>query len=311
MKYSVGLDLGGTKLASALVDASGKVISFRKESILSIKNDPGKIVDLMVQVVDDFRKKSPQAFRKGAFQGVGLACAGPLNVETGSLVYPINFPGWKIVPIQKKLSSALKKRGLPAAVFFQNDAVAAALAEGWIGGAEGMKNYAVITVGTGIGTGVIFSGRPVQYKGMGSEFGHLIINAQNIHLSDDLHPNTVEGIASGTGMLRRAKQMGFTGATVEELVLELEKGNLRWQKLFDDTADSLAALCYNLSIGFNLEKILFSGGLIKVRNLYFPRVKKRYEDFVNEMNPLFKCPLEVARCLNKAGVIGAAYLPFQ
>lgn len=94
--------------------------------------------------------------------------------------------------------------------------------------------------------------------------------------------------------------------SVEELV-----DNPAAQVLFDDAADALAALCYNLSIGFNLEKILFSGGLIKVRHLYWNRLKNRYQLLVNEFNPEFRCPLQVAKCLNQAGVIGAARLPYH
>lgn len=317
MKYSVGIDLGGTKLAAALVDEKGNIIAFRKESIVDLKVEGSpvraqkKIIQLMVDMILGFRERYPKAFQKKSFIGVGLACAGPLNVKTGSLVYPVNFPGWKIVPIQKNLFEALKAKKITTKVAFQNDAVAAAFAEGWIGGAQNLKTYAVITVGTGVGTGIIFHHRPVQTSGMGSEFGHLISdNKKIINIKEDLHPNTIEGEASGTGMLRKAKLMGFKGNTIEELVQELEAGNYQYQILFDEAADALAALCYNLSIGFNIEKFLFSGGLIKIRHLYFERMKKRYQLLIDNMNPEFRCPLQVAKCLNQAGVLGAARLPY-
>jgi len=317
MKYSVGLDLGGTKLAAALVDQKGNILSFRKESILDLKKDSSasrgqkKIVSLMVEMIQGFQDRFPKCFQKKNFVGVGLACAGPLNVEQGSLVYPVNFPGWKIVPIQKMLKTELSRRKIKTEVAFQNDAVAAAYAEGWIGGARNLETYAVITVGTGIGTGVIFRARPVQTHGMGSEFGHLI--AQNKEIMDphsQLHEYTIEGIASGTGILRKAKLMGFRGDTIEELVQEMEEGQREYFVLFDEAADALAALCYNLSIGFHIEKFLFSGGLVKIRQYYFERMKKRYQLLVDRMNPEFRCPVQVAKCLNQAGVLGAARLPY-
>ncbi|MBL7670385.1 MAG: ROK family protein [Bdellovibrionaceae bacterium] len=322
MAYSIGIDFGGTKLAIALVQSKGKIVSHRQKSILDIKkNNPAltaqkKIIMLMVETISELRSSFPQAFTKKNFCGVGLASAGPLNVETGCLINPINFPGWKTVPIQKMLVKALAESGLPAKVFFQNDAMAAALAEGWIGRAKKLTSYAVITVGTGIGSGVIFQGRPVQTRGMGSEFGHLIAENQNIHNpNSELHEYTIEGVASGTGILRRAQKLGYRGSCLEDLVQDLEQGRaqskIEHQVLFDDAADALAALCYNLSIGFNLEKILFSGGLIKIRYLFFDRMKSRYKHLIEAMNPAFRTQIQIAKCSNYAGVIGAASLPLN
>lgn len=314
-RYTVGLDLGGTKLAAALVDQNGQILAFQKESILELKNDPRqgprKIVAVMGEMVCSFQSRFGDAFRRGRFAGVGLASAGPLNVDQGALIRPVNFPGWKTVPIRALLEKELARRKISGPVVFQNDAIAAARAEGWIGGARGLSSYAVVTIGTGIGSGVIFRGLPVQTHGMGSEFGHTIAENDRIRGPEDLKKFTVEGLASGTGILRRAREeMGFTGTTVEDLVLALESGETKYQALFDKAADTLAALCYDLSIGFHVEKILFSGGLIKVRSLYFTRLKSRYSMLMNAFNPAFKAPLVVARALNQAGVIGAASLPY-
>ena len=314
MDYTIGIDLGGTKLAAALVNSAGKIIAFKKESILNLKSlpshqGPKKICSLMTEMVLSFKTQYPHCFTKKNFKGVGLASAGPLNVETGKLIKPANFANWQIVPIKSLLSSSLKSSGLPYTVEFQNDAIAASLAEGWVGAAKKMKSFAVVTIGTGIGSGVIFNHQPVQTNGMGSEFGHSISNNFMIkNPTQDLKKFTVEGIASGTGILRRAKELGFQGHTIEDLVLSLESDK-QYLVLFDDAARALAGLCYNLSIGFNLDGILFSGGLIKIKHLYFETLKVRYTQLINEFNPAFKCSLKIAKCRNHAGVIGAAYLP--
>ena len=314
-KFTVGLDLGGTKLAGALVNSNGEILSFHKASILHLKTSSPKtqqrqIIELMTSMILNFKKEFPKSFQTTHFAGVGLASAGPMNVEKGCLLNPSNFPGWKTAPLQKELTDNLKKHRINFPVAFQNDAIAAALAEGWIGGAQKLKSYAVVTIGTGIGSGVIFQGQPLQTNGMGSEFGHLILQNNMIQKTGDLKNYTVEGVASGTGILKRAKARGFEGSSIEELVQSIENGQKKYQVHFDDAADALAALCYNLSIGFNLEKILFSGGLIKVKSLYYERMKKKYLTLVNEMNPYFRCPIQVAKCLNQAGVLGAAYLPY-
>lgn len=316
LKYTVGIDLGGTKLAAGLVDGNGKILAFQKESVLDIKNHPRpqygqqKLIDLMIVMILNFKKEYPDCFSSARFKGIGLASAGPLNTQEGRLILPSNFPLWKQMNIVKMLQNDLQKADISKNLFFQNDAVCAAFAEGWVGKAKDLKSYAVVTIGTGIGTGVIFNGQPVQTHGMGSEFGHMIIRENRILSAKDLHPQTVEGISSGTGLLRRAKEeLSFRGNSIEDLVLLLAESPHKYQYLFDDAADSLAALCYNLSVGFNLEKILLSGGLIKIKDLYFDRLKKRYSALIREMNPHFQAPIQIAKTKNKAGVIGAASLP--
>ena len=314
-QFTVGLDLGGTKLAAALCDDQGRILAFRKESITHLKSDPKKgpklITELMGQMADSFRVEFPEAFVAKSFKGVGLASAGPLNVDEGKLIRPSNFPGWINVPIRQLLVENLKQQGIRGPVHFQNDAIAAAFAEGWVGGAKGLQSYAVVTIGTGIGSGVIFRGIPLQTNGMGSEFGHVIAQSGQIRKPQDLERFTVEGLASGTGILRRARDIGFAGHSMEELVMAMDKGETRYQDLFDVAAESLAALCFNLSIGINPQKILFSGGLIKVRKLYWQRLQSHYKMLIETFNPAFKCPLVVAQAKNKAGVIGAASLPFR
>jgi glucokinase len=174
-----------------------------------------------------------------------------------------------------------------------------------------MQTYAVVTVGTGIGTGVIFNGKPCHSKGMGSEFGHLIADMRAVMKNpQDLKKYTVEGIASGTGLLRKAKELGFAGESVEELVLAYRSGKKEYQVLFDDMAFALAILCYDLSIGFHLDGIFLSGGLIKIKDLYLENLKSNYTELITNFNPNFRTKITPAKTGNHAGVIGAGYLPY-
>ncbi len=317
-KYAIGFDLGGTKLAAALVDTTGKVIEYKKISVLEAKKDPKKgpqiIVTAMGQMAYDLFTDHKKLFTKTSpFVGVGLASAGPLNVKNGELIHPVNFPKWKVVPIQSLLQKELTKRGLKnCPVFFQNDAIAASFSEYAFGAAQGLKSFAVVTIGTGIGTGVIFNNQPLQTNGMGSEFGHLIYCGPSIiDPKIDLKNYTIEGIASGTGILRRAQhEYQFKGQTTEELTQAILEGDKKYQILFDQAAHALAVLIYNLSIGLNLEKVLLSGGLIKVKHLYFDQLKKHYQDLITNFNPQFKTKIQIAQTQNNAGVLGAAALAF-
>ena len=270
-----------------------------------------RVISLMTDICHDFKKRFPKECESKFFKGVGLASAGPLDTEKGLLINPINFPGWKTIAIRDKLSQSLITSKMKTKVSFQNDAIAAALAEGWIGGAKKMESFAIVTVGTGIGSGVIFNGKPCHSRGMGSEFGHIICDMQSLLKNPkDLKKHTVEGIASGTALLRRSKEMGFQGESVEELVHSFKSGEKRYQVLFDEMAFALAILCYDLSIGFHLDGIFISGGLIKIKDLYLDDLKKNYSNLITDFNPKFKTKISIAKTGNHAGVIGAGYLPY-
>lgn len=312
MTYTIGLDLGGTKLAAALLNSKGEMLDFIKVPVDmtregSAQKTQKRIISLMADIAMDFKNRFPKEVSSTAFKGIGLASAGPLNAEEGKLMNPVNYPGWKIVPIRNLLQEEVLNRGFKTKVFFQHDATSAALAEGWVGGAQGLTSYAIVTVGTGIGTGIIFNNLPAQSRGMGAEYGHIIVDLPGLQKEPTkIHHHTVEGLASGTALLRRAKSMGFKGHSVEELV---QAGDKKYQVLYKDMAWALASLCYNLSMGYNLEKIFLSGGLIKIRHLYFKEMKSLYRGFIRQVNPDFECPIEVAKTKNHAGVIGAGYLP--
>ncbi|MGE3759497.1 MAG: ROK family protein [Pseudobdellovibrionaceae bacterium] len=309
--YTIGFDLGGTKLAAALTRSDGRILDYRKIPVkMKLENSSSatqkRIVRTIADVAIEFRNSFPQYCSGSKFKGIGLASAGPLNVESGVLIHPVNFPGWKTVPIKKLVERALVQRGFKTNLFFQNDAMAAAFAEGWIGKAQKLKSYAVITIGTGIGSGIIVNGVPCQTSGAGSEFGHSIIDVKSLMQSPSkLSDFTVEGISSATGLIRRAQSLGFKGSSVEELI-----ESKQYSYLFEEMACALAVLCFNLSIGFNLEAIFLSGGLIKIKDLYFRSTKNFYKMLIKQFNPMFSCSIQVAKTKSKAGVIGAAYLPY-
>lgn len=311
--FSIGFDLGGTKLASALLNEKGEMLDFikvpvdmrREKSALKTQK---RVISLMADIALDFKKRFPKETTGKTFKGIGLASAGPLNVEKGALINPVNYPGWKIVPIRDLLEKEVRSRGFKSSVYFQHDATAAALAEGWVGGGKGLHSFAVVSVGTGVGTGLIFNGSPVQSRGMGSEYGHTIVDMQKLMASPQkLHHCTVEGNASGTGLLRKAREMGFAGSSVEEL---LDTKDSKYDVLFKEMSWALATLCYDLSIGYNLQSIFLSGGLIKIRHLYLKDLKAYYKNMLKQMNPAFECNIQVAKTMNHAGVLGAGYLPY-
>ena len=115
-------------------------------------------------------------------------------------------------------------------------------------------------------------------------------------------------MASGTGILRRAREMGFTGDSVEALRAQIESGDGRFLALFDEAALALAMLCYNLSLGLHPDKILFTGGLMHMQEYFYPKMLALYRDLVAKY-PGFRASVGRAKLGFRAGVIGAARLP--
>lgn len=301
--WVLGFDLGGTKLSWVAASARGKVLHYESVPLFISQNpSPEKakktVIDLMTRVISESLDKN--------LLGVGIASAGPLNVSTGMLIDPSNFPKWGSFPLIKTLRTKLKSKKINLPIHFQNDAMAAALGEGWVGAAKGSENYIVITLGTGIGTGIILNGKPAIYNGMGAEWGNQIVDQKDLVFGSEFYDHTVEGIASGTAIVARAFKLGFSGSSVEDLILEIVKGNNRYRTLFADAAKALAVLCYNLSLGFCPEKILFSGGLINAKEYFWDELETRYNQLMNPHHKPFKAPLGIAKLGVQAGAIGAA-----
>lgn len=314
-KFSIGLDLGGTKLASALVNHQGQIIEYKKTKLdlNHLKNSSAEkkqVITLLNQHCLDYKKQYSIETSSKFFAGIGLASTGPLNVLTGELIDPSHFKNWKRFNIINELKKSLNRYKWSPNIYFQNDAIASAYAEKWVGAAKNCKTFAVITVGTGIGTGVIINNAPCQTNGMGSEWGLMLADLKGLQKSNnDIQSYTTEGIASGTALLSRARLQGFNGNSVEELVALHRKTN-QYQYLFDDMAWALASLCYNLSLGFHLEKIIFSGGLIKIKDLYWEQTKSTYKKMISSHHRSFAAPLLIAKVGNNAGILGGASLPY-
>lgn len=322
--FTVGIDLGGTKVATALVNSKGRILAETTHPTLpkdwrsqpAEDPTPKKVREHIQYVVETMTASTlevlAKAPAKGRLLGIGLASAGPMDVEKGFLNHPSNLRGWKTVPLVRLLKESLVAKKVKSDITFQNDAIAAALGEGWIGRAQGCETYAVITVGTGIGTGVILRGQPAQSRGMGSEWGHLLVNCSGLmNDHEDYEVRTVEGLASGTGLIARAKTQGFEGKRASDLAVAARIGNRIAQGVFNESSEALAALLYSLSLGFHPEKFVFSGGLLSIRDCFLPKTIELYKALMRTRYPDFLAPVQTAKLGSRAGVIGAARLPFM
>jgi glucokinase len=326
--FAIGIDLGGTKIAAGLIDSHGEtrnqvikpshpsgLTPAAREAVnreIKPKDHIRFVVEAMSTAVEELIAKAPGKTPKkrlDAIDAVGLASAGPMNVLKGRLLNPANFHGWHDVPIRELLEKSLVKRGIKKPVLFQNDAIAAALGEGWTGSAQGCETYAMITLGTGVGSGVILNGHPAQSAGMGSEWGHMILRAEGVCREiKSYERRTAEGMSSGTGLLRRARARGHTGASVVKLAEAAHAGDKLAIQVFDEAGEALACLMFNLSLGFHCQKIVIGGGLLPIRDLFLPRAIRIYNELISVKNPDFRARVVIARLGNGAGMVGAARL---
>jgi glucokinase len=201
--HALAIDLGGTRLRVAVVDATGTVLASRRIPTPAAEG-PDAVVDAMraelVRLCD-----APGGSPLGPCAGIGIAAPGPLDPATG-VVYEIpNLPGWQGFPLVERLAAAT---GL--AVWAHNDANLAGLAEARRGAGRGYDPLIYLTVSTGVGGGVIVGGEMLTGRhGLAGELGHVIVRAGGPVCALG-HPGCLEALASGTAIARRA------GALIEQ-----------------------------------------------------------------------------------------------
>ena len=267
----LGIDLGGTKILTAVIDSQGKILS-RDYSITPAKEGSEAIIKSILESAD---RAFEQAHISAAdLTAIGLGASGLSNPDTGILFTSPNLPGWKDIPLRDIIEKELGRKA-----FLINDANAAAVGELHFGAGRGARNFIYITVSTGIGGGIIIDGK-IYTGSMGAagELGHMVI--------DDKGPpcncgNTGcwEMLASGTALAREAKHRIKAGAAtfipkyadgdVEKINAEaIHKAAQAGDKLANEM---IARVAYYLGVGlsnliniFNPEIIIIGGGLSNI-----------------------------------------------
>ena len=210
----LGIDIGGTKCAVALGQADGKILGRQAIPTEGDRVTPQAMLERLAAMARDLMVTTADAARP---IGVGVSCGGPLDTKTGVIHSPPNMPEWKSVPVRAFFEKALN---LPVRV--ENDANATALAEWQYGAGKGTRNFVFLTMGTGIGGGLILDGR--LYRGsndLAGEIGHQTI-LMNGPLCGCGKRGCLEALASGPAIARLARESMVYGR--EKRVLALAGG---------------------------------------------------------------------------------------
>lgn len=251
---AAGVELGGTKCVCVLATGPDGVVA--EERVPT--THPEETLTAIERVLDRWQAEH-------GFAALGLACFGPLSLRKGAADYGFitatTKPGWKNTDVAGRLS---RRYRVPTAI--DTDVSGAALAEGRWGGAQGLSTYSYITVGTGVGAGIIVDGRPVTGIGH-AEAGHMRVP----RFAGDLwpgactfHGDCVEGLASGFAVESRT---GKNGA-------DLPADHIVWSMV----AHALAGLCHNLVMASVPERILIGGGVATKQPQVLPMVRRMLVD---------------------------------
>ena len=306
-KIVLAYDLGGTKVAAGIVTHKGVVleeirepvaISHGKRALLRQLSDMGQAL----------------LIRHPGVRSCGVASAGPLNPATGELLDPTNFStdrkGWGVFPLARLLSKSLK---LPVTV--DNDAAAAINAEHWVGAAREVENCLILTLGTGLGTGVICNGQLVRAgRGLHTEGGHLILNSR-----DKSAPcgcgnfGCAEAYLSGSGFTRRFNQGKNHAIEAPEIAEKARAGDARAKRAFAEYSEHLAVALHNFAVIYAPELVLLAGSFAATADLFLPATLRHLKPLLARRRQQidFMPKIRVSKLNNNAGLIGAAHIALQ
>jgi len=309
---AIGLDLGGTNLKGGVVDQNHRILASRKEPLAPDRN-PRSIVRQMAAMADGLLMES--RLRISDIVGVGLGAPGPLNHERGRLLRLANFPGWNDVPICYWLQEALGG----VSVLLENDANAAAFGEYWFG--EDRTDMVLMTLGTGVGGGVILEGKLLRgHFANAGELGHMIVEIGGLPCPCG-QSGCLEQYSSAAAVARRATAVVSGGAastltahlatgrsiSCETIAAAARDGDAVALRVWEEACRFLAVACINIQHMLNPARILLGGGMATAGEFLFDSVKRNLDDLGWNLHH-DKPRIEPAVLGEMAGVAGAAEL---
>lgn len=316
MKYSLGIDIGGTNIAAGVVDENYNIISKSKVKTNSSRGYESVLQDIVLA--------GQQAVKEADIpmhdmRWVGMGCPGTCNIETGLVEYANNLK-WENVPLRKYVGDALK---IPA--YIENDANAAALGEYYAGAAKGAKSAIVITLGTGLGAGIIIDGKLFSGSNYaGAEIGHTVINVDGEQCTCG-RKGCFETYCSATALVkftRRAIEQNpnslMIGISEEEGKVSgrtafkaAKVGDKAGQEVVDYFIKNLACGIINTINIFQPNMLCIGGGVSNEGDNLLNPLKERIRKEVYSKNSSSNTEIVLCKLGNNSGIIGAALLGKQ
>ncbi|PXW92224.1 glucokinase [Streptohalobacillus salinus] len=297
--YALGIDIGGTKVALAVVDAHGTILADTRiptDTTLA----PALMIDKIIHAAKDLIQQAQVDMVN--LKGIGIGAPGPLNVKTGEITSPPNLKNWRHVKIVEQF-----KQSFDLPIRLENDANAAAIAEKWLGAGVGATDFVYLTISTGIGAGIIANNQLLTgAKGNAGDFGHTVIDP-SFGVCSCGQRGCLEHICSGTAISREGSRIKGETLTTQEVFDLYLANDPEITPYMISVLETLGAAVVTLINTFDPDRIILGGGVTKVGKPLFDAVKAYVSKYT--LNPdASDTPVVLAKLDQNAGVIGAAGL---
>lgn len=301
IKQMIGIDVGGTAIKLALIDVYGVIQ--KKWQIPTNTCDNGR--NIPTDIVESIRKTLyGDQSQTTEIIGIGIGVPGPISPDGQTVVRAVNL-GWEDMP----LKSAIEKE-LEIPVVLLNDANAAALGEMWKGAARGKANLIFITLGTGVGGGIIIDGKVINgVHSSGGEIGHIPVYAEEKRICGCGNTNCLETFASATGLVQTMQQLNpkrTTEFTTIDIFEEVAAGNQQAISALETTVDYLGQAIAGIMNTVDPEEVVIGGGLSGAGEKLLKPLRKKIDQYVF---PAIRGNYLVSKAElgNDAGIYGAVY----
>jgi len=311
----VGIDIGGTKIAAAAVDSHGRILLRGEEP--SPSEDGERMVGALLDIIDGTVRACAESGLEA--RAVGVGAAGFVLQEEGLLMESPNI-AWSEVPLRRIVG---EETGLPS--FLDNDASAAALGERFAGVAEGIDDFVLLTLGTGIGGGICVGGKVYRgHRGTASEIGHMLVDPRGPECACGRR-GCLESLASGTALTREAARLvegdagsrlyqmcgGDTGSITGEMVsVAADEGDEPARRAFKKVAYYLGLGLVSLIHLFDPEMVVLGGGVCASGHLLIDETRRVVSE--RGIPPLVRdVNIALSTLGTDAGLIGSAAMAWE
>ena len=310
-EYAFGIDLGGTTAKIGLFTTSGALLE-KWEVATDTSNAGEHILENLAAAV--LGKMKEQSIQPEQVEGVGIGVPGPVLDSSIVPIVCANLGGWGERNVSAQLSGLLD--GLK--VLVGNDANVAALGEIWMGAAKGAKNAVMVTLGTGVGGGVVVNGKVIDgVHGAGGEIGHITVNRHETAICGCGKRGCLEQYSSATGVVRCMKKLldenpdtpcvlRGTEFAAKDVFDAARNGDALAAREVDEMSDTLGMALANIASTVDPEAFLVGGGVARAGDVLFAPLNKHFQEYA--FKSCRETPIKQASLGNDAGIYGAVRL---
>lgn len=300
-EFYIGMDVGGTTFKALAVSLNGRVLG-RVQHQTQADAEPETVVKDMLGAIERLQAEIPT--ERSRLKAVGFGVPGIIDLPAGIVRQSPNLPQWMDFDLRAALESELS---VPLTI--ENDANAAAIGESWLGAGRGVSHLIVLTLGTGVGGGVIIDGQILHGAlGYAGELGHMVVDPNGPPCGCGSH-GCLEQFASGTAIARMAEP-SFGNISAERLAEIARHGDERAMAVFRDIGRYLGIACASFANLLNPQRIILGGAVALAFDLFGGSMRATMRQ--RTMTRTYDC-LEIvpAECGPDAGGLGAAYQAIQ